>query len=402
VTLSISYRTMPWLLGLIAASFVVQADDYMVLGIMEPLSADLDVGEAAVGQLVTVYSLVYAVGAPVLAVVISGRSKRVLLAAALLVFAVANFGVLVVDSYAELMALRVLAAGAAALILPAALAAAAQHSPPQARGRVMSLVMVGLTGAVVVGVPAGAYLAAAANWRVAFAMCGVIAIVAAAQLFFTLPEHGRDDRAAKPPWREVKLLADRTVMVLLVVTVIAVAGNLGFQTYLAPFVMGATGVDQSGFALLLVAVGLAGLVGTYASGALADRFSPLATLIGALAAFCASTAAMAVLWLIKPMAVAAVLPLLAVWSASAWAVPPAIQALLVARVGTVRAGQALAFNSSTVYIGAALGSAGGGLLVSVNIGAVPVAAALASALAVGVLFLAPNRTPRTGDQSPSA
>jgi predicted MFS family arabinose efflux permease len=187
VTLSISYRTVPWLLGLIVASFVVQADDYMVLGIMEPLSADLDVGEAAVGQLVTVDSLVYAVGAPVLAVIISGRNKRVLLAAALLVFAVANLGVLVVDSYADLMALRVLAAGAAALILPAALAAAAQYAPQQARGRAMSLVMVGLTAAVVVGVPAGAYLAAVANWRVAFAMCGVVATVAAAQLFFTLP-----------------------------------------------------------------------------------------------------------------------------------------------------------------------------------------------------------------------
>lgn len=373
---------MPWLIGLIAASFVVQADDYMVLGIMEPLAADLGVSEAAVGQLVTVYSLVYALGAPLLALAISGRAKRVLLPGALIVFAVANFAVWLVEGYAELMTLRVVAAAAAALILPAALATAAQHAPRGARGRMMSLVMLGLTGAVVLGVPAGAYLAAVADWRLSFAMCGVIAVIAAVQLVRTLPAGPGEKRADPASGSGLRVLTERPVLVLFAVTVIAVAGNLGFQTYLAPFVMGATGVGQAGFALLLVIIGLAGFAGTYTSGVLCDRFSPMTALIVVLAVFSASAAAMAMVWSIRPASIFVLVPLITLWSASAWGVPPAVQSLLVARVGSTRAAEALAFNSSTVYLGAALGSAGGGMLLSIDVGAIPLAASLAGGVAI--------------------
>lgn len=390
---------MPWLLGLTAATFVVQTDDYMVLGIMEPLSLDLGVREAAVGQLVTVYSLVYAIGAPLLAVVVARRDKRSLLSAALAVFALANMGVLVADGYAALMTLRVVAAAAAALILPTALAVVARHAPPRARGRAMSLVMLGLTAAVVVGVPAGAYLAAVADWRLAFVMCGVVATAAGIQVLVALPrgaEERGEDRVLGPG---LGALTHRPVVVLLTVTVIAVAGNLGFHTYLAPFVMAATGIDQPGFASLLVVVGLAGLAGTYASGVICDRVRPSATLLGVLTVFSASTAAMALVWTIRPIPVVALVPVLVLWSASAWGMPPAVQSALVARVGTARAAQALAFNSSAVYVGAALGSAGGGVLVSLDVGALPAVACLAGVLATVVVAVG-GRGGRSNDPAP--
>lgn len=389
MTSTSSTHRRSWLIGLIAASFVVQADDYMVLGIMEPLSADLGATEAAVGQLVTVYSLVYAIGAPLFAFAISHRDKRVVLTAALIVFALANLAVFVVDTYATLMALRVIAAAAAAVILPTALATAAHHAPRQAQGRAMSMVMLGLTGAVVIGVPAGAFVADMAGWRWAFGMCGIIALIAAAQAFFTIPEthsEERDDQLSG-----IRVLAQRQVVILFVVTVIAVAGNLAFQTYLAPFLMETTGIDQSGFAVLLVAIGLAGLAGTYAAGTLSDRMTPLTTLVIALAVFSVSTAALAGIWSIKSVSPVAALPLLLLWSASAWGVPPAVQSLLVTRVGAARAAQALAFNSSTVYLGAAIGSAGGGILMSISVGTVPLAASLAGALAILVALTGARR-----------
>ena len=67
--------------------------------------------------------------------------------------------------------------------------------------------------------------------------------------------------------------------------------------------------------------------------------------------------------------------LLVFWSAAAWAVPPSIQTLVLARAGAGDAAQAMAVNSSAVYIGAALGGALGGAALAADPGFVPLAAA---------------------------
>ncbi|MET7640011.1 MFS transporter [Streptomyces sp. NPDC005438] len=370
-----------WLFALALAAFAVQTDDYIIIGVLPAISATVHLSETATGQLVTVYSLTYALAAPMWAFLPLRIQRRRALCVALTVFGAANFAVLLVDTYAALMTLRVLAALAAALVLPTALAAASAEAPPERRGRYLATVMTGLTGAVLLGVPAGTWIGAVLNWRATFVFGGLLGVAALLLLVRTLP------RAEACAVMERKALADMvrpllngTVTAILVVTVLTVAGNLAFQTYIAPFLSGVSGVTPTMLAVLLVCSGAGGLLGTQASGRLIDRYAPGRVFALASLVFCATMLAFAGLWTVRPVPVALTAVLLVVWSAAAWAVPPSIQSLMLARVGTEAATQAMAVQSSSVYVGAALGGAVGGGVIAVGLGLVPAAA-------VGLAFL---------------
>ncbi|MFE4514468.1 MFS transporter [Kitasatospora sp. NPDC056783] len=370
-----------WLYVLTLAAFVVQTDDFIIVGVLPEMAADLKVAEPTAGQLVTAYSLVYALAAPAWSLVLTRVSRRTALLCALAFFTVVNFAVLTVGSYPELMVLRVLAAGAAAVVLPSALASAGALAPAERTGRYLATVMVGLTGAVLVGVPASTWIGAEFGWRATFTSCGLIGIVAFAGVALTLP-------ALDTPRRErsgslvglLRPLLNRAVAAILAVTVLVVAGNLAFQTYISLYLADLAGAGPRTLAVLLVCAGVGGVAGTRLSGWLADRHTPLRAFALACGVFCVAMLALGLLWLVRPVPAVFVAGLLLVWSAAAWAVPPGIQVLMLSRTGARAAAQAMAVSSSSAYVGSALGGVVGGAVVALEEGLLPpVAVALVAA-----------------------
>ncbi|WP_017588984.1 MFS transporter [Nocardiopsis ganjiahuensis] len=406
-------RTPPlWLLALVLAAFTVQTDDFIVIGVLPAIAADTGVSETAAGQLVTVYSLVYALTAPLWGVLLARLPLRRVLSAALAVFTLANLAVVWVEGYPALVALRVVAALAGAVVLPAALAAATTRAPQERRGRYLAAVMTGLTGAILLGVPAGTWIGAAFGWRATFVSCGLLGGLALLLAARSLPAAGASREAAPEGGAgapaptgtgpgamaavraelagSLRPLLNLTVVGLLAVTALVVAGNLAFQTYLAPFLAGLSGVGPHQLSALLVAAGVGGVAGTQYAGRMVDRVGPRWAFGLSCGAFCLTMAAFALLWLTAPVPVWAAAALLVCWSAAAWAVPTTVQALTLARVGPRAATQAMAVLSSSVYVGAALGGVGGGLAVAAGAGLVPVVATL-SALSGLVLALLVTR-----------
>ncbi|MCP9955941.1 MFS transporter [Actinomadura madurae] len=111
-------------------------------------------------------------------------SRRRLLTGGMLVFSAANLAVPLATSYPALMTLRVVAALAAAVVLPTVFAVTAALSPPGRQGRDLATVMAGLTGAIVVGVPLGTWIGAAFGWQATFVTGGLLGLAVA---FFTSP-----------------------------------------------------------------------------------------------------------------------------------------------------------------------------------------------------------------------
>ncbi|MEU8999925.1 MFS transporter [Streptomyces caniferus] len=158
-----------------SCAFALQTDGFVITGVLPALARELTVGQATAGQLVTVFSVICAAVAPVAAVVTARLPRRRILTAALALFCLANFAVLVTRSYGALMVLRVLAA-LAAVALPTVLAVTAHLAPPERRGSSLATVMAGLTGAVVIGVPAGTWAGTALGWRAAVALGGTLGL----------------------------------------------------------------------------------------------------------------------------------------------------------------------------------------------------------------------------------
>ncbi|MEO3852828.1 MFS transporter [Streptomyces sp. B8F3] len=386
-------RSLPgWLIALTLTTFTFSTDDYLVAGVLPGIAEDLDVSEAAVGQLVTVFSLVLALAAPVASVLTATWPRRPLFTVALAVFAAANFAMPLVASFPVLMALRVVAALAAAIVVPGALGAAAALAPPERQGRYMGTVFAGLTTSLLLGVPLGTWVGAVAGWQGAFVLGGLLGVASLAALYATLPE---------PPRGEPLRLADRltplarpALLVGLAATAVAVLGNLMVVTYLAVYLRDLAGVGPTGLGVVFVLAGLAGIVGSQLGGPAADRWGAERALLMGCGAFALVMAGLVACWPLRPAPLVLVVPLLLLWSAAAWWIPPAASARLLRLAGPAGA-QALALNSSAVYLGVAAGGAVGGILLDAyGSGALPVGAAAAQIVALALFGLASRQPPQ--------
>jgi predicted MFS family arabinose efflux permease len=109
-------------LWLALATFAIGTEALVIAGLLPPISADLHISAAAAGQLVTAYSLAYAVGSPVLAVLFHNIDRKTVLVLALVCFIASNLLAVIAPGFPLLMASRVLMALGAGLCTPTAIA----------------------------------------------------------------------------------------------------------------------------------------------------------------------------------------------------------------------------------------------------------------------------------------
>jgi predicted MFS family arabinose efflux permease len=108
------------LIWLTLGAFAIGTEGFMIAGLLPTLARDLNVSLVAAGHLVTAFSLAYAIGAPVMAVLTAGLERRRLLAVALSGFTLANLLAALAPGYFGLLAARLLLALSAASFMPAA------------------------------------------------------------------------------------------------------------------------------------------------------------------------------------------------------------------------------------------------------------------------------------------
>src|ERR1700759_5164461 len=91
------------LIWLTLGAFAIGTEGCMIAGLLPALARDLDVGLPAAGNLVTAFSLAYAIGAPAMAVVTAGIERRQLLALSMAGFTLANLLAAVAPNYSGLL-----------------------------------------------------------------------------------------------------------------------------------------------------------------------------------------------------------------------------------------------------------------------------------------------------------
>jgi predicted MFS family arabinose efflux permease len=354
--------SLTFLVWLTVGAFAIGTEGFMIVGLLPALARDLNVGVPAAGHLVTAFSLAYAISAPVMAVLTSGLERRRLLAIAMGGFALANLIAGLASGYAGLLAARLLLALSAASFMPAASGYAAALGGQKRRGRALSMVTNGLTLAIIAGVPLGVLVGERFGWRAAFLGVASLAAFSLIGILAWLPP--------QPPGATTSLgerltLATRCdVLAVLATTTLTVAGTFTVYTYLGVFLAAVVGLRPEGLALVLLGFGLASAVGTRLGGSAADRWGArpaviisgglvlLAYLALSLGAAFGSTRAMPVL-----------LPVILLWGLSSWGVITAQQARLVALAPTM-ATVSLSLNSSAIYLGSAMGSTMGALVIA--------------------------------------
>jgi len=386
-------RGSGWLLGLLLTTFVIGTDDFIIAGILPAISVDLDVSEAAAGQLVTVFSITYAVAAPIMAMLMARVPSKTLIVGGLAVFAAINFITSFASNYPLLMALRVLAALVAAAVSPAAFAVAGRLAAPERVGRAIGTVAAGLTVSLVVGVPFGSWVASVFDWRATFVSVGIFTALAVVITAVTLP---RIPEMPAVSVRDRLLLLRRPVVLLGVVgTVLGACAGLMTYTYIAPITHDLTGTGAAHVPLFILIMGVSGALGTFVGGRLTDRWGVDRTLMATFGGVLVATLGLALvgqftggdapIWLVGVF--------LVIWGVSAWGNNPPMTSRAIQKAGAAGT-EAIALNTSGLYLGVALAGAIGGGALSSNAGTgVLVAGSVIGLITILVMALAVRKYP---------
>lgn len=380
-------------LALLAGNFAIGCGVMVVPGSLNDLVASLQVSVAVGGQLITAAAIAMGVGAPLLAMVLGGMDRRLLLTAALAWYAIGHALCALVPGYAALLPLRALAVLAAAVFTPQAAAAINVMAPEGERGRHMSVIFLGWSLASVLGMPLHAWIGETFGWRWAFALVALLSAGAAWGVWRTVPDGVRPPPLSLSGWG--RMLGNPWLMGLVAVTVLSGAGQFTLFSYMAPYFRQVLDAGAGSISFLFFWYGLFGFVGNVLLTRFIQRLGAARCVNLGLASI--GLAFVAWHWA-GSVAVAALV--LVPWALGTFASNSAQQARLSEAAPAV-APALLALNTAAIYAGQALGAAGGGAILAAG-GFAPLAhAALAwLLLALGLSLWLAQRATRGGAGKP--
>ncbi|PNE16700.1 MFS transporter [Amycolatopsis sp. BJA-103] len=266
----------PAVISLAGATFTVVTSEMLPVGLLTPISRDLQVTEGMAGLTLTVTGLVAAVSAPLLIPALGNLDRRAVLCALMALLAVGNLLAAWSPGFGVMLVARVLVGIGMGGVWAIAASLAVRLVPPRSIGSATSLIFSGIAVASVLGVPAGTYLGELVGWRMAFVGAGGLSLVVVAALVMSLPSLPTE--GAVRLGAMLRLAGVPRVRLGLIVVALIVIGHFTAYTYVRPVLEKVSGVSAGQIGTLLLVYGIFGVAGNFASGAGAAR-SPRVTLL---------------------------------------------------------------------------------------------------------------------------
>ncbi len=346
-------------LALGVGGFSIGTGEFVIMGLLPEVANDLHVTIPQAGHVISAYALGVVIGAPVLAVLAARWPRRALLVALMALYALGNFASALAPGYLWLNGLRFIAGLPHGTYFGVAALVAASLAPPDRRASAVGLVMLGLTGATLVGVPIAAWLGQHWGWRAAFVFVGLIAAVACVLVRRSVPNLPAD--AGAGPWRELGALANPQVWLTLGIGAIGFGGMFAVFSYVKPTLIEVSGLSVNLVPVVLSLFGLGMVVGNLVGSRLADK-ALMPTVAGLLAW---SAAVLGAFVFTAHHAVSAAITVFLVGTVVA--IAPALQIRLMDVAGDAQT-LAAALNHSAFNLANALGAWLGGIAIAAGLG----------------------------------
>jgi predicted MFS family arabinose efflux permease len=273
--------------------------------------------------------------------------------------------------------------------------AATKLVPPARSGRALSVVWIGLTLALAVGVPLGTFLGSLWSWRAIFLAIGGLSLAGMLGLVFFMDSQAKGGPPASA-WQGMRAITHPQLLITAAIGALVSVATFAFFTFVSPYLLQVTAVDLPWLSLAMLLFGLCSVVGNLLGGRLADRPDAGRSSLLALAGLALNLAA---LYALRGWA-----PAMLVLVGSLGIFFFAIVTLLTMRLLQQAQRHVPQFTAVAAGLNIAsfnLGTAVGGVLGSLtiawgNLAHVPLVGALAAALACAVLFVQARRRRRPG------
>jgi len=265
------------LLALTLGAYAIGTTEFVIVGLIPTIAADLGVSLPSAGLLVSLYALGVAVGAPVLTALTGRVPRKTLLVALMVLFTVGNVIAWMAPSYGSLIVARVLTGLAHGVFFSIGSIIATSVVPKEKAASAIAIMFTGLTVALVTGVPLGTFIGQHLGWRATFlavAALGVIALVGS--LLFVPRNLQRSEPATFG--QQLAVLAQPRLLLVYAITALGYGGTFLSFTYLASILQDVTGFSPNAVSGVLLVYGVSVAVGNLWGGRLADRRGPIPAL----------------------------------------------------------------------------------------------------------------------------
>jgi MFS transporter, DHA1 family, inner membrane transport protein len=378
---------MPFVIYAFAAStFAIGTTEFVIVGLLPGIAKDLNVSVPTAGLLVSLYALSITLGTPVFSALTGRFPRRGLILSLIGLFTATNLTAAIAPDYFILLASRVVMAVCHGVFFGVGVAFIASIVPKEKSGSAVAVMIGGLTIAMVIGVPLGSWIGQSFGWRATFLVVAAMGAIALALLMIFMPRHIPQSDAPSF-FAQMKLLGNRDLTLMYLLSATAFGGTFVIFTFLAPILTEVTGVSSETLSIALVIFGAATVVGNFAGGGLTDRIGTSRTMVIALTGLIASFTLVALAMRVE----ATMLAVLAIWGVFGFAVPPIMQD------GVVKVARAVApdaiptasgLNVSAFNLGIFGGSFIGGRVVETSgLTATPYAAIAVALVALGITVL---------------
>ena len=239
------------------------ASEFMPVSLLTPIASDLGATQGMAGQAISISGLFAVVTSMLIPAIASHFDRRhvlmaltgVMLASLVLIACAPNFAVLMVAR----SLLGVTVGGFWALATATVMRLVPAESIPKALG----LMYTGNAVAAAFAAPIGSYFGAIIGWRGTFWALAPFVVANLVWQWISLPS--MPPRAANPVGKVLGLLKRPNVAFGMAGVMLSFAGAFATFTYLRPFLETYTGVTVPQLSMLLLGLGAAGFLGTYAA-----------------------------------------------------------------------------------------------------------------------------------------
>jgi len=247
--------------------FALGVDAYIMAGILPQIADDFHVSIGTAGQTVGIFTICYAIAAPLFATFMRKANTKHTLLAALFLFTLSNFITAVTHQFIVLLISRGIAGIGAGIYAPLASAAAVTFVSEKQKGRALSTILLGMSAGTVIGVPFGIYIASAYDWRMAMWFIVTVGVIGIFALFAKFP---MIESSPLPTLEErLSMFKNKKTSLVMLITMILSFCSLGLYTYLDTIVV-SYGFQKS--ILFIWMWGIGGIAGSFVIGLIIDWY----------------------------------------------------------------------------------------------------------------------------------
>jgi len=269
------------LFAMAIGGFAIGTTEFATMGLLPRIADGTGVSVPRAGRLVSVYAVGVVVGAPVIAAVAARMRRRALLIGLMALFACAHVASALSPNFDTLVIARFISGLPHGAYFGIASVVGAALAPPGRSAWAVSMIMVGLTGANIAGVPLGTWVGQALGWQMLYVLVAVIAVICLLAVFALVPQV----RVTGQPSMAKELTAFRRPQVWLAVMlgIVGFGGMFATYSYITPTLTHLSGIEKSAVPPVLALFGIGMTLGTILGGRLADRSREKTLALGLLA-----------------------------------------------------------------------------------------------------------------------